>query len=264
MPEKFLNKYRIPSARLKNWDYGSNAMYFVTICTQNRECFFGDVVETQNIASPYQMQLSEIGKMAHQYWMEIPIHFPFVELGEFVIMPNHVHGIIIINKPLNDIGDVNGEINGEINGDVNGDGIGEINGDVIGDANGDAIGDAIVETQNFASLPEREPEPGPEREPEPGPEREPEPGPEPEPEPEPVPLPVNHNKFGPQSKNLASIVRGYKIGVTKFARNNNIDFAWQPRFHDHIIRNDKSFERISNYIINNPAKWTDDQFYTTL
>lgn len=195
MSEKFQNKYRIPSARMQNWDYGSNARYFITICTAHRDCFFGEIVETQNLTSPYQMQLSEIGKIANQCWNEIPIHFPFVELGNFIVMPNHVHGIIIINKPLNDIGD--------------------------------AIGDAIVETQNFASLS----------------------------------IPDNHNKFGPQSQNLASIVRGFKIGVTKFARNNNIDFAWQPRYHDHIIRNDSSFRRISDYITNNPLKWANDKFF---
>jgi hypothetical protein len=63
------------------------------------------------------------------------------------------------------------------------------------------------------------------------------------------------NKFGPQSKNLASIVRGFKIGVTKNARNIHADFAWQSRFHDHIIRNDESLEKIKDYIINNPLRW---------
>ena len=103
---KFQNKYRIPSARLQNWDYGSNGAYFVTICTQHRECYFGDIVVrdainrvcTTGINHVCTMELSEIGKLAEQYWMEIPNHFPFVELGNFVVMPNHVHGILIINK----------------------------------------------------------------------------------------------------------------------------------------------------------------------
>lgn len=69
------------------------------------------------------------------------------------------------------------------------------------------------------------------------------------------------NKFGPQSKNLASIIRGFKIGVTKNARLINPNFAWQSRFHDHIIRNDESFHRITEYIINNPQNWSDDQFH---
>ena len=63
------------------------------------------------------------------------------------------------------------------------------------------------------------------------------------------------NKFGPQSKNLASIIRGFKIGVTTNARKTNPDFAWQPLYHDHIIRNEKSHLAISNYIENNILNW---------
>jgi len=91
MAEKYQNKYRIASARLQTWDYGWNAAYFVTICTQNRECFFGNIVDGN-------MHLSETGIIAHKFWMEIPNHFPFVKLGEFIVMPNHVHGIVIIDK----------------------------------------------------------------------------------------------------------------------------------------------------------------------
>jgi hypothetical protein len=89
--DKFQNKYRIPSARAQWWDYGQNGAYFVTICTAHRECFFGNVVNGE-------MQLSEIGKIANNHWLEIPTHFPIVFLDAFVVMPNHVHGIIIINK----------------------------------------------------------------------------------------------------------------------------------------------------------------------
>jgi putative transposase len=91
MQNKFKNKYRIPSTRLQTWDYSNNGAYFITICTQNREHFFGNI---QNGI----MQLSETGKLAEQYWIEIPNHFSFIELGNFVVMPNHVHGILIINK----------------------------------------------------------------------------------------------------------------------------------------------------------------------
>ena len=91
MQNKFKNKYRISSARLQSWDYSNNGAYFITICTQNRNHFFGKI---QN----QEMHLSEIGKLAEKYWLEIPEHFPFVELGNFVVMPNHFHGILIINK----------------------------------------------------------------------------------------------------------------------------------------------------------------------
>ncbi|GEM_PF-2193885 len=66
------------------------------------------------------------------------------------------------------------------------------------------------------------------------------------------------NQFGPQSKNLASIIRGFKIEVTKNARLIHTDFAWQSRFHDHIIRNNAEYHRISTYIRNNPAHWQED------
>ncbi|HAI74853.1 MAG TPA: hypothetical protein DCM08_01285, partial [Microscillaceae bacterium] len=69
------------------------------------------------------------------------------------------------------------------------------------------------------------------------------------------------NQFAPQSKNLASIIRGYKSAVTTYARKNQIEFGWQPRFHEHIIRSMADYHRISNYIINNPAKWHEDKFY---
>ena len=168
----YKNKYRVGSIRLKNWDYRSSAYYFVTISTKNRVCFFGDVINGE-------MKLSSIGKVASQYWREIPNHFPCVQLDAYVVMPNHVHGIIIIGN---------------------------------------------VETQDFASLQKQ---------------REP-------------------NKFGPQSKNLASIIRGYKIGVKKWSTMNGITFAWQYRFYEHIIRNENDLYDIREYIANNPVKWTED------
>ena len=87
----YKNKYRISSTRLKNWDYRSNGAYFITICTNDRINYFGEVENGE-------MQLSEIGKLAHQFWAEIPQHFPFIELDAFIIMPNHTHGILIINN----------------------------------------------------------------------------------------------------------------------------------------------------------------------
>ena len=69
------------------------------------------------------------------------------------------------------------------------------------------------------------------------------------------------NQFGPQSKNLASIIRGFKAAVTKRSRRIHPDFTWQPRFHDHVVRNEDSHRRIAEYIQCNPAKWMDDSFY---
>ena len=69
-------------------------------------------------------------------------------------------------------------------------------------------------------------------------------------------------RFGPQSGNLPSVIRGIKSSVTKFANDNHIAFAWQSRYHDHIIRNAYEWDRISRYIKNNPAQWDNDRFRT--
>jgi len=90
--DKFRSKYRIPSSRLQKWDYGWNAPYFVTICTTDRNHYFGKIINGE-------MHLSEIGELADKYWHEITNHFPFVHLDAFQVMPDHIHGILIIDKP---------------------------------------------------------------------------------------------------------------------------------------------------------------------
>ena len=72
--EKFQNKYRIGSSRLKNWDYGKNASYFVTICIRNRENLFGKIVDDRLI-------LNELGKIVEEIWLKIPEKFDFAKLG---------------------------------------------------------------------------------------------------------------------------------------------------------------------------------------
>jgi REP element-mobilizing transposase RayT len=166
------NKYLVDTTRVRWWDYSWNGRYFVTINTRNRVHYFGSTQRDKLI-------LSEAGEHAHQCWLEIPAHFPFVKLGEFVIMPDHVHGIIIIDKP---------------------DG---------------------APRQDKSEPAER------------------------------------YNAFGPQSKNLASIIRGFKVGVTKTIRIKKPDFGWQGLYHCRIIRNERAFQAISRYIKNNPQKWVD-------
>lgn len=94
--DRFKNKYRIGSARLAGYDYGQNGAYFITICTANREPFFGKVLNKE-------MRLNQLGELAQKYWMQIPQQFSFAKLDEYVIMPNHMHGILMIDKPT-DIG----------------------------------------------------------------------------------------------------------------------------------------------------------------
>jgi REP element-mobilizing transposase RayT len=97
MADKFKNKYKIQSVRLQGYNYAQNGIYFVTICTKNREYFFGEVINGKMI-------LSDAGKIASQFWKEIPKHFPFVNLDEYQIMPNHLHGIIEINVETPNLG----------------------------------------------------------------------------------------------------------------------------------------------------------------
>jgi len=67
------------------------------------------------------------------------------------------------------------------------------------------------------------------------------------------------NKFGPQRKNLSSIVRGFKSAITTYARKNNIEFAWQANYYDRIIRNEDELHKTREYIINNPINWVNDK-----
>lgn len=83
-----IGKSRKPN-RLRHFDYSANGWYFVTICTKDKEKYFGKIENNTMI-------LNELGEMVREYWLVIPEHFPYVILDEFIIMPNHIHGIIVI------------------------------------------------------------------------------------------------------------------------------------------------------------------------
>ncbi|NQU18300.1 MAG: transposase [Candidatus Saganbacteria bacterium] len=83
----FKDKYRVESIRLQNWDYSSPGYYFITIDTRNMNSLLGNIIDGT-------MRLSKMGKIAYKYWVDIPKHYGNVQLDEFVVMPNHVHGII--------------------------------------------------------------------------------------------------------------------------------------------------------------------------
>jgi len=89
-PESGPQKHHRRSIRLKGYDYASAGAYFVTIVTHGRECLFGEIVNGQ-------IQLNVYGHAAAECWRALPEHFPNVELGAYVFMPNHVHGIIVIH-----------------------------------------------------------------------------------------------------------------------------------------------------------------------
>ncbi len=189
--EKYHNKYRIETARLQYWNYGWNGAYFITICTQNREPYFGDIIDGK-------MELSNIGIIADILWYEIKNHTQNIDLGRFIVMPNHIHGILILNDT---------------------------------DDNTDNNDNNTVETGHALSL--QQPQ-----------------------------QTIGQKRFQNQGKNtVSSIIGGYKSAVTKHTHRLGYDFAWQTRFYDHIIRNEKSFNKISEYIINNPINWENDKLY---
>jgi putative transposase len=89
----FRNRFRYNSMRYSGRDYSLPGKYFVTICTAGTKKWFGHLINGN-------MHLSEIGQIASQMWYEIPVHFPFIGLDAFVVMPNHIHGIIVINRSI--------------------------------------------------------------------------------------------------------------------------------------------------------------------
>lgn len=213
MADKFNNRYRISSARLQSWDYGSSGLYFITICTKNRERYFGEI-------SNGEMHLSEIGEIVKTEWIKTFAMRPDMnlEMDEYVVMPNHFHGIIMIGENRYNAGT---------------------------DGMGRPVGrDAMHCVSTPSPSPSTPPQPTDEKS-----------------DDETKSNTHSKNKFGPQSKNLASIIRGFKIGVTTNVRKINSDFAWQPRYHDHIIRNHTALQNIRNYIIHNPQQWKTDEFH---
>ncbi len=191
--------YNLPQRKSPRatWHDYNGGRYFVIFCTKNHDLYFGDVVDGR-------VELSEIGKWtAKQIEQTAVIRQNDVEIPMFVVMPNHVHLIVVYNRvvPCRDAS------NASACRDTS-------------NVSADNVPDNVSADARGASL-----------------------------------------RFGPQSGNLASVVRGIKSAVTKYANEHDIPFAWQPRFHDHIIRNQIEMNHIANYIQNNPMKWELDRFY---
>lgn len=225
MADKYQNKYRIDSARLKNWDYASDGAYFITICTKNRTHFFGEIMNGQ-------MQFSEIGKIAHQNWEAIPQHFSFVRLDAFIIMPNHTHGILIIDKNGNGDGNENANPDANANADSNK----NANANADPDADADPVQTLHCNVSAVPAFPAIPAIPA-------------------------IPTDPAMAKISPKPGSISTIIRSYKSATTKMARKIHADFDWQTRFHDHVIRDGKSYQNIKTYIINNPKKWENDTFF---
>jgi len=194
------NIHHRKSIRLKGYDYSQAGLYFITICVQDRKCLFGKIENDEMI-------LNDAGKIADEQWGKLPERFTNMELDVFQIMPNHMHGIIL----LNDVGATLA---------------------VAHDDN--AVGNGKRATARVAP-----------------------------------------------TKTVGDIAGAYKSLVAnecleifkqKWAGVNPQKWAgaspaptmgklWQRNYHEHIIRDEQSWQRISEYIINNPKNWKGDKFY---
>ena len=166
---KYKDKYRIESTRLRTWDYRNAGYFFVTILTKDREHHFGDVVDGKLI-------LNNFAEIVIEEWLKTAIIRNNIELDEYVLMPNHFHGIII--NRFQEYLDSNVEIASTL-----------------------------------------------------------------------------------QSNSLGAIIGQFKsISTKKIRKAGLLKFSWQPRFYEHIIRNEQSLTNIRKYIQQNPLKWEIDEY----
>ena len=180
------------SIRLRGYDYSQAGYYFLTICTYRHVCLFGHI---QN----GEMRLNDYGRLAHDEWLKTAEIRRNVSLGAFVVMPNHVHGILIIHDDSLPIPDDRGTRHRV-------------------PTNGGSAGRAPTFEQ-----------------------------------------------FGkPTSNSIPTIMRSYKAAVTGRIRqtSGSSGFSvWQRNYYEHVIRHEKAFLEISEYIKNNPLNWKDDTLY---
>jgi REP element-mobilizing transposase RayT len=199
--DRFKGIYRIESSRLDGWDYTSPGWYFVTICTKDMEEWFGGVADGV-------MKCNDVGGIIAEEWEKTKIIRHNITIDEWMVMPNHLHGIIAINWRLKKLNDVAVDKQNEL-----------------------AVVETprpIVETSRrdvSTILGSRK---------------------------------ISRHTLSPNS--LGSIIGQFKSICTKRIRMmGHPNFAWQSRFHDHIIRNGHELNRIRKYIIENPIKWYLDE-----
>lgn len=225
-------KQRKPN-RLKGYDYSKDNLYFVTSCVHDMICCFGDIVvgigcdlsdkdnpiatgrklsdnvddddnrdgTGRDLSLPEaRMILNEHGKIADRQWYWLAEQYPYVVLHEFIIMPNHIHGII--------------EINTAVTGR-----------DLTNDDGWVGTGRDLSNNNDRREGTDRD-------------------------------LSV------PKIKSVSELMGAYKMTVSKkIHESGDAAFEWQRSFHDHIIRNQESYEKILNYIINNPNSWDQVKFF---
>ncbi|MBI3509485.1 MAG: hypothetical protein HY064_02405 [Bacteroidetes bacterium] len=179
--KKFKGKYRDDSIRFEGYDYGTDGAYYLTICSHHQLELFSNIRNGKT-------ELSEIGEIIKREWERTPMVRGYITTDEYVIMPNHFHGILFIHKYSDEP-------------------------------------EQLRTRGTYLHFPEG-----------------------------------YRNKFGPQSHNLASIVRGFKSSVTSILRKKGYEGnVWQRNYYERIIRNQNELDKFRRYIKANPSDWDEDE-----
>lgn len=234
------NRNRKPN-RLRNYDYSQAGYYFVTICTQNKQLLFGKIIDRQ-------MVTNDAGRMVERTWNELPKFYRGIQIDQFQIMPNHLHGIIII------VGTVG---TGPVGTGPVGTGPRACPKPKPGTGTGMGQPQGVVPTVAPAIVPATIPAKVPRTVPATGP----------------ATVPATGPATGPTASlsvvpalSLSDIIHRFKSFTThrymEGVKNNGWKSfdgkLWQRSFYDHIIRNEESLDNIRAYIQNNPLKWESD------
>ncbi|MDF1580358.1 MAG: hypothetical protein P1P74_06210 [Desulfuromonadales bacterium] len=172
------------SIRLRDFDYSGGGAYFVTLCVHGRECLFGEVADGE-------MRLSDAGRMVTTVWDSLPHRYPGLGIDVCVVMPNHLHGIVIINDPVRAIHELPGC-------------------------------ESVNPVRAIHELPLR----------------------------------------SRRTMTLPKVVGFLKMNTAKQInqmRDTPGTPVWQRNYYERVIRSEREWNAIRQYIADNPAKWADDE-----
>lgn len=198
------HKFKNGQLRLRSWNYSWDGCYFITIKTKDRIPFFGEIVAGQMI-------LNGAGKLAQELWEFIPKQFNFIHLGELTVMPDHIHGILLLQHPDSHQNNKNSLVAKTCQPRADRDQTDYL------PLKEDLTNTDYLASKNTGGI-----------------------------------TGINNPML---QDSISKVMRWYKGRCSFEVRKIGIPLEWQSRFHDHVIRDQNAFERISQYIIDNPKNW---------